>query len=279
MNNLKFNNLMVNGVEIYHNAKEVIYPNGYTKLKVANKPIYRENGYEKSMCYNSETEKVSKPQAKGNEPREDSVKRAKQKIFDIIMLNEFKYFVTFTFNGEKINRTNEKEILKKVSHYLKNRVQRQGFKYILVPEYHKDGEAIHIHALISGDLKLVDSGTRLVKGHKKSLKISTMQRLHIPLENGRIVYNMSDWSYGFSEVVEIYGQTENCAKYITKYITKDVKKIFGKFYLSGGSLIRNPEQVIFDVDYESIEAKEYECQATHTKFKFVDYKTERNDKK
>lgn len=277
MEKLNVKGLMVNGVNIFHNAKKYTYPNGFTKLKVASKPIYRESGYEVSFG-NAEKERESKPQVKGNEPRTDSIRRAKQKIFDIVMLNDFDYFVTLTFSSSEVDRTNADEILKKTMNFLKNRVQRQNLKYILIPEYHKDG-AIHIHALMKGDIKLVDSGTRKVKGYKKPLRISTIEKRNISPEDCQIVYNISDWTYGHSTAIKIYGECENFAKYITKYITKDVKKIFGKFYLSGGSLVRNPQQAVFDIDYDSIEAKEYLCEATGTKFKYLDYKEERNDKK
>lgn len=90
---------------------------------------------------------------------------------------------------------------------------------------------VHCHALINDcDFKFVDSGTRLVRGHDKPLKIDTIKRLHIcdklgcDISDLPVVYNVSDWKYGFSTAIQTYGQMSNLAFYVTKYITKDVKK-------------------------------------------------------
>ena len=103
--------------------------------------------------------------------------------------------------------TNPKEVIKAFEKWLENAVSRKGLKYILVPEYHKKG-GIHCHALINDcDFKFVDSGTRLVKGHDKPLKIDTIKRLHIcdklgcDISDLPVVYNVSDWRYGFSTAI------------------------------------------------------------------------------
>lgn len=99
--------------------------------------------------------------------------------------------------------------------------------------------------MINDSLQIRDSGTRSVTGYKKPLKLETMKRKGIPIEDGRTVYNLSAWDkYGFSTVEEICGNTDMIFGYITKYITKDLSKIFGNFYYAGGNLIRN---VLFEL--------------------------------
>lgn len=152
-----------------------------------------------------------------NITRNDSLKRSKDKIYDIAILNKFDYFVTFTLDGKKINRFDYDDIQKKLKIWLKNKVTRNNLKYLIVPELHKNG-AIHFHGLISGDLKLTDSG------HK---------------DKGKVIYNLDSWKYGFTTCVKCTGDYEAVAHYISKYITKDTKRILGNTYYSGGGLERD----------------------------------------
>lgn len=202
-----------------------------------------------------DTRKFKDKQTQSGVVRSDSVQRAKQSIFDIVYENDWKYFLTITFSGKDFDRTNPKEVIKPLKKWLENAVSRKGLKYILVPEYHKKG-GIHCHALINDcDFKFVDSGTRLLKGYDKPLKLDTIKRLHIceklgcELSDLKIVYNVSDWKYGYSTAIETYGQASNLAFYVTKYITKDVKKIFGKFFWSSKNINRKPKEYYCNSDF------------------------------
>ena len=126
--------------------------------------------------------------------------------------------------------------------------KRKNLKYLVIPEHHKDG-AIHMHGLISGDIKLIDSGKTDTSGHT--------------------IYNMPDWRYGFSTAIETYGDVENCAKYITKYITKDLKKIFGNYYYAGGKINRKPKIEVFDTNYYTVDATEYSVPIANMAFKYA----------
>ncbi len=80
----------------------------------------------------------------------------------------------------------------------------------------------------------------------------------VTTESGQIIYNMPQWKFGFSTAIELYGDFINCAKYITKYISKDFRKIFGSFYYAGGcGLVRHPDVELLDIDYFSLDCKEY----------------------
>lgn len=184
-----------------------------------------------------------------NNVRLDSIKRAKDKIVDIALLNDFEYFVTFTFNDEIVNAKDYDLTIKKLKKWLDNMVQRNNLIYLLVPELHKSGR-IHFHALMSGNLKLVESG-------------------HFDKHN-RIVYNVSSWKYGFTTAVKIDSCYEAVCKYITKYITKDISKITGNFYYSGGiGLIRKPMIAYSDIDYDTFEGKEYTVPNIFTNVKYL----------
>lgn len=234
---------------VKHNTKTKVYPDGSTKTVVCNLPIFKEAGLE---C-------VSKPTNYGcsshynmdSLSRSDSIKRSKEKVFDIVKMNQFNLFVTLTLDPQKIaDRYDPTLVSKKLSKWLNNCVERKGLNYVLLPEHHKDG-AIHMHMLCSCEkFTLVDSG-------KKD-------------KSGRTIYNVKDWKLGFSSAIYITGNIENTAKYVTKYITKDSDKIFGKFYYSGGKkLIRSVPVVLSDSDWNDFEnCKTYSVSNSCLQFRY-----------
>lgn len=255
--------------QIFYNSKVKCYPDGSFKQTVASRPVFKESGWEPASDVMSI--KIPKPKDMTNESRDDSIRRAKNKVEDIIRLNDFDYFITLTFDQKKINSFSPKEVLNKVKAFFSNHVQRHGAIYVLIPEHHKKG-AIHLHGFIKGDFKLSDSGTVKVKGHKP-IKPKTAERLGISKEQWQTVYNLSQWSYGFSTAVKIPdSERAYVSKYITKYITKDVEKIFGKFYLAGGNgLKRETDIVLTDVPYDTFDSQgESYCRETNTYFKYYD---------
>lgn len=271
------NGLNVIQNDIYHNGKEKLYPNGYSKITVASRSVYKESGWEERKDPPKVDIPISKPQTKGNASRYDSIYRAKQKVFDIVAMNGFKYFVTLTFSKEKINRYSVDEIHKKLLNWLRNGVRRNGWKYLVIPERHKDN-AIHLHGLMSGELNLADSGTVIADGFSKPIKKETALKHNIPIEASRTVYNMPKWGFGFSTVIPTYGENEHCAKYITKYVTKDIDKIFGHYYLAGGDIVRDVPYRLFDADYEAFESKcECYCEEINTSFKYAERKEETDE--
>lgn len=263
--------LMVEKNEVFHNVKERKYPNGLRKITVASRNVYKEKGWELSVN-NNQTDKarISKPQNRENASRNDSVRRAKQKVFDIAAMNNFDYFITFTLDEKKIDRFDISQIMNKLKIFLRNNVSRHNLKYLILPEKHQDG-AIHMHGLVSGDMQFVDSGTVQVAGYSKPMKLETALRKNIPAEQLHTVYNMPQWSLGFSTAIPTYGDVVNCAKYITKYVTKDVQKIFGNFYYAGGDIIRDVPYSLYDTNYETVESdREIYCETIATYFKFID---------
>jgi hypothetical protein len=190
----------------------------------------------------------------GTDSRGDSIRRAKERVKDYAKLNDFEYFFTWTLDPAKIDRYDPKEVAKKMQRFLKDKVRHNNLRYIIVPELHKDG-AIHAHGFVSGDLKMVNSGKRD--------------------RAGRVIYNMKQWKLGFSTAIRIDGNYEKACYYITKYVEKKTKMIFGNFYYAGGhGLIRLPETHLFDADFDEIEAKEYQCKEFPVNFKYEDQRGE-----
>lgn len=191
-----------------------------------------------------------------DEPRSDSVKRAKDSIFDYVLNNEFEYFFTGTIDPSKLDSKDPFALLKPVTKWLKNMVQNYDLHYVMVAERHKKG-GIHFHGLFYGDsLRLTDSGTKVYKGHKRPMTDTRAYKLGLFPCDGRTVYNLDSWRFGFSTVVPLQGDRLYTAFYITKYITKDCKKIFGSFYWHSRN-IDKPQVIYENVDYDSLESAEF----------------------
>lgn len=186
-----------------------------------------------------ETSKLSEAQKqKRKEERTDNMKRAVDKVYDLAFQNEWSYFMTITIDPEQFNREDTLLVCKKLSKWLGHQVERKGLKYLLIPEQHKNG-GIHAHALINDCFKLEHSGRYLYSG--KAYKAETLQKKGIDISLLKPVYNVPEWKYGFSTAIPVDGNPARLACYITKYITKDCKKIFGKYYLSSRNLNRDTE--------------------------------------
>lgn len=256
MNFNDFNN------KIIYNTKVKRYRDGSYTLTYCNRRVFV-NQEEKQefieFCESEETEKtedtgkakvteiVKKFEAsklseaqkqKRKEERTDHMKTAVDKIYDLAFQNEWSYFMTITIDPEQFDRQDVKEVYKKLSNWLRKQVQRKGLKYLLIPEQHKNG-GIHAHALINDCFKLEHSGRYLYSG--KAYKAETLQKKGIDINLLKPVYNVPEWKYGFSTAIPVDGNPARLACYITKYITKDCKKIFGKYYLSSRNLNRDTE--------------------------------------
>lgn len=186
-----------------------------------------------------------------------SRRRARKAIKDIMDCNRFEYFMTFTLDAEKIDRQSYSAFVRAVNVYMRNRVQRYGWRYLAVPEYHKDGESLHLHAVVAGDrYNLVDSGTVLRPDHvhgKKPVTVKTALRQGYRREDLKTVYNVTDWTLGYSTAIRCYGDPVALRRYIGKYITKSEDKIGGRWYFSGGELQR-PLYICCNMPYDDVAA-------------------------
>lgn len=188
-----------------------------------------------------------KPRPKFEASPEDNIERSKRrarnKLFDIVNCNKFDYFITLTLDKKKIDRNDYTAIIKKLNTYLDNRVRRSGLYYIGVPELHKNG-GFHFHFLVNDVLQLEPSGTYIRPTGGKPVKADTVRRSGFSLEDCKEVYNISDWSLGFTTAIKTYGDIKAVANYVGKYITKGDKKVGGRWYYSGGKL----QKPVFEYD-------------------------------
>ena len=194
-----------------------------------------------------------------NDSRLDNLKRAYDAVFDIVYQNEWDLFMTLTLRpDDSLDRTDPKQVMKPLTNWLHNQVKRKGLRYILIPEEHKNG-GIHAHMLCNNVFQLVDSGTKTYTHFKRPMKDATALARGLDPEQGQTVYNVPEWHYGFTTAIHVYGNPGNLAFYLTKYLTKDMKKIFGKYYWSSKNIVRKPQIILSNSDYDAVQAPEYGC--------------------
>lgn len=161
---------------------------------------------------------------------ERSMRRAKAKLRRLALANDFEYFVTLTLDPAKIDRYDSKAVISALGRWADNMVRRHGLRYILVPERHKDG-ALHFHGFMAGrGLKAEDSGVEW---------------------DGRPVYNLPQWTLGFTTAQRLYGDYHAAVGYCCKYIGKQGDRPAGRWYYSGGAL-KEPAKEYIEVDYNSL---------------------------
>lgn len=193
---------------------------------------FREDGweFEENKCSRKKEDSEKKRAVALESDIRRATRRAKIRCFDAIMCNsDMDLFLTITYSPEKVSdKANYDECYKYLSVWLSNRVQRNGLKYVCVPERTKKGD-IHFHMICnSSALRLTEA--RSPKG--RLLK-----------HDGKQLYNCPEWKRGFTSAEFITRRSDTdderaaVAKYIFKYMGKQMgAKIGGRYALSGGEL-------------------------------------------
>lgn len=248
-----------------YNLKVVEY-NGFLQFRVYKKPIevkddktdYEEKKKEEQFLLQFEKdEKADTESGKDNTQNQEGSERSKkvsinrtiQSIYEYSLNNNWDWFVTLTFSPGKVkDRTDYRELVGKSRKWCDNMKQKYApdFKYLLVPEKHKDG-SYHLHALLAncGAMRFEDSG-RVAVGDKAYIR--TKENKDKPW-----IYNIAQWKLGFSSATKVQSSVR-CASYITKYITKELcigLKNYRRFYPSRN--LDKTVQTTFNLPEEDIE--------------------------
>lgn len=164
----------------------------------------------------------------------DNMRRAVQTVYNIAKSNDFRWFVTFTFNPDMVDSFDYDACVAVLRRWMDcNR--KRGLMWLIVPEQHKSGR-YHFHALVSGDLKLVNA---------------VNPRTGMPMldKSGRPIYNVGDYDWGFTTATEI-GDSKRTASYIAKYLAKDITVPKGrKRYWASYGLQRPDEDFVSMTDW------------------------------
>lgn len=141
-----------------------------------------------------------------DENKDRSVARARIQIFDLAIMNDWEWFVTFTFDPKKVDSYDYPATSKKMSQWLKNmKKDNPDMKYLIVPEKHLSGR-FHFHALMT------------------SLNPQIFDLSGLKDKKGRDIYNLGKYRLGWSTATKI-GHNERAVKYLTKYVTKDTLQV------------------------------------------------------
>jgi hypothetical protein len=189
----------------FYNIKEKIF-NGQKQIIVYSIPIktgYKTDKEVKRVKTDYSKLSINQRVIKVRENFKRSSRRSKNMIYDIARSNVWEWFVTLTFNPEKVNSFDYDACTKKLSKWLNNTRTKCGdnFRYIVIPELHQSGR-YHFHGLMSG----CDGLKFEISGHKSG-------------EDD--IYNIGGYKLGFTTATRVK-DTARVSMYIAKYVTKEL---------------------------------------------------------
>ncbi|HHX70441.1 MAG TPA: replication endonuclease [Gallicola sp.] len=207
---------------------------------------------------------------KNEEKLDNNISRAKSKIYEYALCNDFEYFVTLTLDSKKMDRSNINEYIKKLGQYIRDIKKSTGQKieYILIPERHADGENWHMHGLMKNlqDLRKYEESENIPKRMKDKIIKYREENLYL--------YEWVGYSrrFGFN-CIEPIRNKDACSRYITKYISKNLVNDMGiteknkkKYYCSRGlKTSRNIKKGVIPIQNII-----YDYENEHCKIKWLD---------
>lgn len=163
----------------------------------------------------------------------ESLSRVKRVIYELSFCNSWEWFFTGTLNPDKNNVFDLNEFHKKLTKFISNFnfFHNTRIKFLFIPEKHKSG-AWHVHGFLMGlDEKYLTEFTLddfIPYGLLKKIK------------KGEKIYHWKSYEkhFGFCDLEKIRNH-EAIAKYMTKYVTKDLQNGVNKlgahcYYCSRG---------------------------------------------
>ena len=240
--------------ELTANAIVYTYPTGDVDIICASDKMFIAPGWEEAGAEPPQRAKRAKGVKSEGEDRERSMRRARAQLRRLALANDFDYFVTLTLDPAKVDRYDPAAVTKKLNQWCDNMVRRHGLRYVLVPEQHRDG-AFHFHGFFGGGVKVADSG------HSRG---------------GDCVFNLPQWSLGFSTAQRLRGEYAAAVAYCCKYIGKqNGQRPLGRWYYSGGAL-QEPRKEYAALDYRELKncGKAVEFDIPGSKMLVIHTKTE-----
>ena len=161
-------------------------------------------------CFKTEKEATEFIDKQTERKKINAVKR-RVRVFRKVHLQEWNYFVTFTYDGNKLD---ENTFKKKLMNTLKHLVSRKGWKYIGVWERSPEKQRLHFHGIfyipeMIGELKAVTDYDTV--SHRKQ---TTYQNTHFLKHFGR---------NDFKALMPY--DIDRSVRYILKYIEKSGERL------------------------------------------------------
>lgn len=149
---------------------------------------------------------------------ENNISRTKSIVNELALCNDWEYFCTLTISDERFNRFDLGKINRKISLFIRdyNKKHKSDIQYLLIPEKHQNG-AWHLHGFFKGfhenELNLFTKGQKLPK------YINDKLNKNEPIFDWQLYRDSFGWC-----CFEPIKNNEAAARYVTKYITKDLAK-------------------------------------------------------
>ena len=155
-----------------------------------------------------------------DEKLKNNICRARNKILEYILCNDFVFFVTLTLDPVKYDRNNLKLFIKHLGYFIQdyNRRKNAEIKYLFIPEQHEDG-CWHMHGFIMG---LPYDRLELFDLHgDKPLPSYIVKKL----KNNELLYNFPEYEKRFGyNIFEPIRNKKASVLYMCKYLTKDLSR-------------------------------------------------------
>lgn len=180
------------------------------------------------------------PKGSVNDSKLDcNIRRTINTIKELVLCNDWEYFITLTLDPKKYNRYDLSKYNKDLTRYIRNlrRKYQADIKYMLIPEQHHDG-AWHMHGFLMGlpkeELELFS--------REQFLPYYILNKL----DAGEEIYNWIGYQKRFGNCdIEPIRDKDRASSYVTKYVTKDlansIKELNAKMYYCSQGLNRAEE--------------------------------------
>lgn len=146
-----------------------------------------------------------------------NLSRARSTIYELALCNDWEWFLTFTLDPQKYDRSDLKTFQQDLSRFFRKYREKHkvNVKYLLVPEQHKDGINWHMHGFLMG----------LPEEHLRQFTLEEQLPYYIryKIQKNEPVYDWNAYKkkFGFCNIEPIR-DLEASAKYVTKYISKSM---------------------------------------------------------
>ncbi|MBE5923520.1 MAG: hypothetical protein E7271_03495 [Lachnospiraceae bacterium] len=212
---IKCNTVKIKGLEkvdIVNKKESVFVADGYHINK-----LDKEYNIANFSCGNST---LSFDEHSNDEKLNNNICRARNKIIEYVLCNDFDYFITITLNPDLFDRHNLKCFIKKLGVFIQHYNARQNccLKYIFIPEQHKDG-CWHLHGFIMG--LPVERLTLFDINSKDNLPLYIVNKI----KSGNNLYYFKPFldKFGFNVIEPIHDKKASVL-YMCKYLTKDISR-------------------------------------------------------
>ena len=114
------------------------------KYKVTCMNFYRQDGFDSTP-----RKYTAKGEAGNYAKLVNNMSRTRSRIYELSICNNWEWYVTFTLDSSKYDRSNLKQFIKDLSQFIRDYRKKTNnqVKYLLIPEKHKDG-SWHMHGLL-----------------------------------------------------------------------------------------------------------------------------------